>query len=121
MSSQRRRLTSPFRMAITVPGISRTAIFEYINIVGHRDDVLALWPPNAKGPVAHVVEPHQLIHLEPARPAVLQLLRRYMLKQNGEYRAVKWLCSNAVSRASLEAFSIGGKPSGRNSPRQGAR
>jgi hypothetical protein len=32
-------------------------IFEYINIVGHRDDVLALWPPNTKDPVAHVVEP----------------------------------------------------------------
>jgi hypothetical protein len=34
-----------------------TRIFEYINIVGHRDDVLALWPANTKGPVAHVVEP----------------------------------------------------------------
>jgi hypothetical protein len=33
------------------------SIFEYVNIVGHRDDVLALWPPNTKGPVAHVVEP----------------------------------------------------------------
>jgi hypothetical protein len=33
------------------------SIFEYVNIVGHRDDVLALWPPNTKDPVAHVVEP----------------------------------------------------------------
>jgi hypothetical protein len=33
------------------------SIFEYVNIVGHRDDVLALWPPNTKAPVAQVVEP----------------------------------------------------------------
>jgi hypothetical protein len=33
------------------------SIFEYVNIVGHRDDVLALWPLNAKDPVAHVEPP----------------------------------------------------------------
>lgn len=33
------------------------SIFEYINIVGHRDDVLALWPPKSKGPAAHAIEP----------------------------------------------------------------
>jgi hypothetical protein len=33
------------------------SLFEYVNIVGHRDDVLALWPPNTKAPVAQVVEP----------------------------------------------------------------
>jgi hypothetical protein len=33
------------------------SIFEYVNIVGHRDDVLALWPPKTEAPVAQVVEP----------------------------------------------------------------
>jgi hypothetical protein len=33
------------------------SLFEYVNIVGHRDDVLALWPPNTKAPVARVGEP----------------------------------------------------------------
>jgi hypothetical protein len=32
------------------------SIFEYVNIVGHRDVVLALWPPHTKA-LAQVVEP----------------------------------------------------------------
>jgi len=32
------------------------SLFEYVDIVGHRDDVLALWPPHTKAPVAQVVQ-----------------------------------------------------------------
>ena len=33
------------------------SIFEYVNIVGHRDDVLALWPLNTKATADQVAEP----------------------------------------------------------------
>jgi hypothetical protein len=47
------------------------SIFEYVNIVGHRDDVLALWPPNTEAPVGQVVEPptvHPFRTGAPGRP-----------------------------------------------------
>jgi hypothetical protein len=33
------------------------SLFEYVNIVGHRDDVLALWPLNTNSPADQAVEP----------------------------------------------------------------
>jgi hypothetical protein len=48
------------------------SIFEYVNIVGHRDDVLALWPPSTKAPVAQVVEPPTAVPFRtgaPGRPS----------------------------------------------------
>jgi hypothetical protein len=33
------------------------SLFEYVNIVGHRDDVLALWPLNTNAPAGQAVEP----------------------------------------------------------------
>jgi hypothetical protein len=33
------------------------SLFEYVNIVGHRDDVLALWPLNSNAPADQIGEP----------------------------------------------------------------
>ena len=54
------------------------SIFEYVNIVGHRDDVLALWPPNTKAPVAQVVEPPTVDPFRtgaPGRPTAAKMIQ----------------------------------------------
>jgi hypothetical protein len=37
--------------------LTTNSLFEYVNIVGHRDDVLALWPLNTNAPADQAAEP----------------------------------------------------------------
>ena len=37
------------------------SLFEYVNIVGHRDDVLALWPPKVDAPADQIEEPQTVL------------------------------------------------------------
>jgi hypothetical protein len=48
------------------------SLFEYVNIVGHRDDVLALWPPKVDAPADKIEEPQTVLPFRtgaPGRPS----------------------------------------------------
>lgn len=48
------------------------SLFEYVNIVGHRDDVLALWPLNVNAPADQIEEPPTVLPFRtgaPGRPS----------------------------------------------------
>jgi hypothetical protein len=53
------------------------SLFEYVNIVGHRDDVLALWPLNTNAPADQIGEPPTVFPFRtgaPCRPSAADVI-----------------------------------------------
>jgi hypothetical protein len=56
---------------------STNSLFEYVNIVGHRDDVLALWPLHTNARADQIIEPPTVVPFRtgaPGRPSAADLI-----------------------------------------------